>query len=319
MTGTQWEAASGAGSQDYYTGHRLLYRASPSVGDRAFWLISPITAIKASLALFVLSWLCIFPAGLIGYVLNSNALATIVWIALVVLVCLIPWREWASQWELTLDEKGARAEQAFVAISDAVERHHLPVSRRVKRVRPQITGPLRYYLSLYDRPYHAFVGVFAYGDGLFMTWSMWRTRRLIVIPWLFVWESIRGIFGRGTALRQVLRTDPGRAMREAIHNAVREGVDAAANNVEVDVSVLDSVPIEDEGGASMSAPNTQTGRPPRPASAPASPPRPTAAPSPLTPVSPVVPLSAPPAPVRPTAPAAPATQPPPPDPTQRLD
>ncbi len=322
MSDGQWVSVGG-GANDVYLGNRLTYRADFSKGDEAFQPVSAKAAVLTSTVLFFGTFfIAPIPAIIVEYVFRSNPLATIVWLAGVVLLCLIPWREWVSQWELTLDGKGTAAESVYTTIIDSLQRDHIPVSVGRMRIRPKFNGPIRNYLVMTEKPYYAYVGVFAYGDGLFMTWSMWRTRRIIVLPWLFLWESLRRAVGRGNVIHDILRTDQARAMREAIHNAVREGVDAAAVGLDADSALLQSIPVEDEGAErSSSIPRP---RPPRPAS-PVRPSAPPPAPAPVAPTvapgRPVPPVFAPtPAPSAPAAgPTVPAAQPPPPDPTQRIE
>ncbi|MDQ1511137.1 MAG: hypothetical protein QOG50_2981 [Actinomycetota bacterium] len=304
----EWAGGAG-GAHDTYIGNRLQYRAQHFEGDKAFQSVSARTALLASATLFLGSLLCLIPAALLGALFRSPPLIGILWLVLVVLLCFLPWREWVSQWELTLDGKGDAAENAYASIIGALKRDRIPVGIDLRRIGGGAGTPVRNYLVVSSRPYRVFVGVFAYGDGLFVSWSMWRSRRIIAIPWVFLLEMFSWLRGRGSQLHEIVRTDPARAMREAVHNAVREGIDAAASGLSVDASFLTTIPIthESDMGSARSAPPRPAAPPPRPAARP---------PVPAAPLPPVSTQDTQPRPVAPSAPVAAAA--PPPDPTQRL-
>ena len=87
-------------------------------------------------------------------------------------------------------------------------------------------------LVITERTYVAYVSVFGFGTSLYVGWMMWRSRRGATLIGQFLKDLIGGILGRSGIINQMLRTEKVRAMREAVHSAVREGVDAAVAGIE---------------------------------------------------------------------------------------
>lgn len=308
MTG--WASDVGA-AQDVYIGSRLGYRGGHEEGDAAFsayeskYVFSLIvrTWLLATVVWFVIGFI---PVGIVGALFSESstdqfgrtetsqptglmAMTAIgTWVALFLLAGMLRERQWASQWEMILDGKYEAAGTAYECITDAIRSRQLPFE-----VDDRPLGPHgQRYLSARSGVYRAYVGVFPYGTGLFMTWSMWREDRVLLLVGRHLIESISG----NDPLNQVMRTDPARAMRDALHNAVREGVDYAASDVPP------ARGYDPRSGPGSVPPHVSPA-----ATAPAWPPTPTPTPAPA-----------------PAAPAAPAPAPattgfvaPPPDPTTR--
>jgi uncharacterized protein YbjQ (UPF0145 family) len=137
-----------------------------------------------------------------------------------------------------------------------------------------------------------YVSVFPYGSSLYVGWTMWRSRRGATLIGHYLKDLVGSLFGRTGAINQMLRTERVRAMREAVHAAVREGAEVAVQGVEVPIAATfgRDVPIQDLRAAAVAP------------AAPVAPP---------TPVAPAAPASWGPAPV----PGPPAAPPPPGPPT----
>ena len=77
------------------------------------------------------------------------------------------------------------------------------------------------------------MSVFAYGTSLYIGWTMWRKRRAFVLIGVFLKDVFGSLLGRSDDIAQMLRTETVRAMREAVHSAVREGAETAMRGIEV--------------------------------------------------------------------------------------
>lgn len=325
-------AAAGGGGNDVYLGNRLRYETDQNADkifrgetDSALWALFGIVTSGTILALliavvaFVLgatpftnstycsgsgsSALCI-PSG-------SGAPSPAILLPFLgyVIAAIWPRRSWASQWQLMLDGKAEASDTAYATIAGSLKDHKIPAGVKTRRVRSSVGGTVRNYLIVGGGRYTAYVGVFPFGTNLYMTWSMWRRISYGRVLLGGIGNALASVFMRNTEFHRVIRTDPDRAFREAIHNATREGIEAAVSGVELKIEeVLGDIPIELE---SQPAPQAAAA-----AAAPVSPVSPLLAP--VTPiavspavVSPVaaVPAAPEPARARPAAPPKPAVPP----------
>lgn len=135
----------------------------------------------------------------------------------------------AGEWRVLLDGRGTHAESVYVEIARVVRERGLPVVPVFRRIR---TGgePSRvtHRMALRDGGYVAYLSVFAYGTGLYVGWVMRRERRGTELVRQFVSDFVRGFGGTDTE-KVMMRTEPPRAMREALHAAAREGLCAAVD------------------------------------------------------------------------------------------
>lgn len=312
-----WAAAGG--SNDVYVGQRLLYRIQLEEGDQAFGAVTGQAARSALFGILLLGTALYFLVGLVGSLflhLNSGILLVLL-LAAYAIVGLIPERQWVSQWELTLDGRAEAAGAAYATIAKTLRDRQIPVAVEPRRVRSSIGGDVRNYLVVRRGRYSVYVGVFPFGTGLFLTWTMWLDMSRLRIIGRYLAEVLATLVGRGSHFHQVIRSDQDRALREAVHNATREGVEAAVLGTDLSVeAIFGSLAVEDEEAMEGSA------VPPRPLDAPAVtpaiavPPRPALPPravraTPVAPVdAPVRPESRPTdGPVAPAAPAPPAATP----------
>jgi hypothetical protein len=296
---SSWASDVGA-AQDVYIGSRLGYRGAHEEGDEAFSAYESkyiVSLIVRTWLLATVAWLIVgfIPVLFVDAVFSEKeaiglgqtetshptglmfltAMAT--WVALFLLAGLLRERQWASQWEMILDGRHEAAPMAYHCITSAIQTRHLPFTIDD---RPQGPDGQRYLAARFG-VYHAYVGVFPYGTSLFMTWSMWREDRALFLVCRHIIESISG----NDPLRQVMRTDPARAMRDALHNAVREGVDYAASQSG----------SGDGGWGAPPPPIDLTTPPPAPAApAPSAPSAPSAAPFPGAAAPPMTTYAAPP-------------------------
>ncbi len=248
-----WASASG-GSNDVYMGNRLDYRQNATDQDKLIQFGSAGAALQ-SIAIWGTVLSAIFAAILAAVVgvgnssqcsYNTNGQLScgsgnqgilIFALAGYVIVAAWPRRHYISRWELMLDGKADAAESCYTMIANALKSRKIPAEVKPRRVQSADWSTVRNYLSVKRGKYNVYVGVFPFGTNLYMTWSMWRETSSAGI----IWAAITG----GTEFDRVIRSDPDRALREAVHNATREGVESAITGAAVAVDqFLRNIPIE---------------------------------------------------------------------------
>lgn len=154
-----------------------------------------------------------------------------------------------AEWRTLLENKAAAATSSYAAIYGSLGRRRIPVQVTAMRIRSDILAPevVNNRLVISERYYAAYVSVFAYGTSLYVGWTMWRNRRGYLLLGTFIKDLIGNILGRSGLVNQMLRTEKVRAMREAVHSAVREGVEVAVRGIEVPIVATfgQDLPIQD--------------------------------------------------------------------------
>ncbi|WP_406095217.1 hypothetical protein [Streptomyces sp. NBC_01013] len=134
-----------------------------------------------------------------------------------------------GEWRILLADRGRHAESAYAEIARAARERRLPVVPVFRRIRTGGEHPrVTHRMVLRDGSYVAYLSVFAYGTGLYVGWVMRRDRRGTELVGQFVSDFVRGFGGTDTE-KAVMRTEPPRAMREALHAAALEGVRVAVD------------------------------------------------------------------------------------------
>lgn len=215
---------------------------------------------------------------------------------------LIPRKQLLSEWQVTLDGAAASSDSVFASIFSVLRDHGIPVSVEARRLRLTGGEQVNNYLVVTSGKYRGYIASFAYGDGLYIGWSLWTSRLPIAMLVRFLLE---GAGGGTRSMRTMLASSQVRAMREAIHSAAREGMDVAVTGTQVSIAATfgGEIPIEDLSFASSAS----TVGPPRPTWASGA-----QSSSPAVPPKPPVPVAA--RPTTPPIPARPATPPVPPPP-----
>ena len=179
--------------------------------------------------------------------LSVGALVSFVAFWFVLLFSRLP--EPIAEWKVLLEEKANAAEYAYAAIYGSLARRRIPVNAVPARVRSDVLTHeiVNNRLVISERGYMAYATVFAYGTSLYVGWTMWRNRFGAQLIGTFLKDLVGGMLGRTGVINQMLRTEKVRAMREAVHSAVREGVEVAIQGVEVSiVSTFGyEIPIQD--------------------------------------------------------------------------
>ncbi|TDB75298.1 hypothetical protein E1264_40045, partial [Actinomadura sp. KC216] len=154
-----------------------------------------------------------------------------------------------AEWRTLLENKAAAADSAYAAIYGSLARRRIPVNVTAMRIRSDILAPevVNNRLVIVERHYSAYVSVFAYGTSLYVGWMMWRNRRGYLLIGTFIKDLVGSILGRSGLINQMLRTERVRATREAVHSAVREGVEVAVQGIEVPLAATfgQDLPIQD--------------------------------------------------------------------------
>jgi hypothetical protein len=151
---------------------------------------------------------------------------------------LVRIQEPVAEWKTLIEGKAAAAESSYAAIYHSLSRRRIPVGVTANRIRSDVltAESVNNRLLITERTYIAYVSVFAFGTSLYVGWTMWRSRRGFTLVGQFVKDLVGGLLGRGGIVNQMLRTERVRAMREAVHSAVREGVDAAVAGINMPIA-----------------------------------------------------------------------------------
>lgn len=190
-----------------------------------------------------------------GFFLVGNLIAFVLfWVLL-----LVPQvEEPIAEWRTLLEGKADAAGSAYAAIYGSLARRRIPVNAAALRIRSDILSPeaVNNRLVITERSYVAYVTVFPYGSSLYVGWSMYRNRRGAVLIGTFLKDVVGSVVGRTGLVNQMLRTEKVRAMREAVHSAVREGVEAAVQGIEVPIAATfgHDVPVQNLTPVAVAAP-----------------------------------------------------------------
>jgi hypothetical protein len=137
-----------------------------------------------------------------------------------------------SEWHVLLADRAAAAESVYNVIVGRSRDRSLPLYPYTRRL-PTSFGPVSNRLVLVDGHYEAFITVFPYGSGLYLGWTMWRSRRGAHLIGRYLGDIFRGMSGQLDPVARMLRTEQARAMREAVHAVCREGLSVAVEQTEV--------------------------------------------------------------------------------------
>lgn len=290
-TGASPSNSGFADTNAVYAGQRLLFSEDQSqatsaflnIGNRALWQTVKSALIKGFVLATVVTPVCFFiiiAGDLEG---GTVLLAYLLWTAAWGIPWFIPDHVYGGHWELLLEDQAAVTEAAFVSIFEHLARKRSPAVIRPSQLVSVIGGPPRYYLTARQGRYIAYISAFPYGTDLFLSWTLWREQMPIAMIWYWIAERVSALVGKGSTLHQIVRTDPARAMREAVHNATRAGAEAAVAGSQVTIlgtfgTTLATERIDDRVAmANFSAPPVPHGTP-TPSSPPPVPPSPSAQP-----------------------------------------
>lgn len=214
---------------EQYTGLRLVYERSAEGLD-------PISSGRFVMAM-LWHWARWFEMGILVTVvlfflgLRSPGLLATLWLLWFVGYSFLPVRVSISEWKFMVDGQGGAADQAFEHIAWVFRQRETPVSRlSVGRVRLG-RGISRDFLQCRLGDFQGYVSCFPFGRDLYIGWTFWW-RLSTVRYWLLrIQRAFQGMTMRNSDLHWVLRYDNAKALREVIHGAAREGVDAASGEI----------------------------------------------------------------------------------------
>ncbi|GLW29047.1 hypothetical protein Areg01_19870 [Actinoplanes regularis] len=156
-------------------------------------------------------------------------------------------QEPVAEWKTLIEGKANAAESSYAAIYRSLARRRIPVGVSARRIRSDVMAEaVNNRLIITERSYVAYVSVFAFGTSLYVGWTMWRDRRGYSLIGQFLKDLLGKMLGRTGIINQMLRTERVRATREAVHSAVREGVDAAVEDLQLPITTTFGydIPIE---------------------------------------------------------------------------
>jgi hypothetical protein len=157
---------------------------------------------------------------------------------------LIPIPVQVSEWKFMVDGKAAARPVVFEHVTHAFRRRNTPVDSLGVRRLDIPGGVTRDYLEVKRGDFTGYVSCFEEGFDLYVGWTLWlrmRPYRWFVLRIQRVWLEVTQ---RASEMYVTLRYESVKAMREALHNAAREGVDVAAGRVEAQgQGTLQSLPV----------------------------------------------------------------------------
>jgi hypothetical protein len=261
--GGRWAAAGAVIPNEVYIGGRLSYLRSGEVEKQFIEAVDGHQAIRllgrslltATLTGILFGFMC----ALWDHDLDEVPMWAVPAILILFFVLLVvPNHELLSEWQLLLDGKAGVADSAYAVIFRVLrDERRIPVNIEARR---RVTGPpvrgIRNFLFVHLGRYEMRVSVFAFGADLYLGWTLWRSQTPLTI--VFGWLS--SLFRGSQGLGGLFDVEPVKALRESVHNALRQGIDAAA--AELNVSIVATfgydIPIE---GPQSEIPTTKTSVP----------------------------------------------------------
>jgi hypothetical protein len=210
----------------HYTGLRLVY------ADGQAESLDPLNGrfMKALIFHWSVFWGFSVIALLVLFVLGMRSLG-VLWLLALVGFSFVPVLASISEWKFMVDGKGSVAPDTFAHIVWVMRQRETPVDKLdVRRVRLGHRAS-RDYLYAQLTPFRAYVSCFPFGHDLYIGWTFWW--RLSTVRWwmLIFRRMFQALTLRGAEVHNVHRYDNAKALREAIHSATREGVDAASGTI----------------------------------------------------------------------------------------
>jgi hypothetical protein len=192
--------------------HAILYFAVYVALAMAFGLLFTILAfIGMGVKAFALWYV---GAGLVG-------------LLFLCLYWLIPVPAQLSEWKILVDGKATAAPVIFDHIAWALQRRQTPLDEAKVRKLKLAGREGRDYLEIRRSLFSGLICCFAYGEDLYVGWTFWlrvSPARCLLMFLARLWQTL---MRRGSDLYVTLRYDYAKAMREAMHNSAREGLDVA--------------------------------------------------------------------------------------------
>ena len=226
-----------------YLGQRMMYEKTQQLES-----FDPLTSGRFIWEVFrrgFLMWLVwavgLIPIFIVGTILGvaNHGFGTAIAVLLILAWCfvmacaywLVKLPGQLSEWKFSVDDRGQAAPIVFDHIAWALQRRETPMdSLQLRRFKVMSQGS-RDVLEIKQGIFYGLVSCFDNGGDLYIGWTFW----LYLSPARYLWTAIRRLIwelrNKGHAIYVSLQFDRARALREAMHSAVREGVDVAAGQV----------------------------------------------------------------------------------------
>jgi len=162
----------------------------------------------------------------------------------VILFLVIPIPVILSEWKFLVDDKGAARPTVFEHVAYAFRRRNTPVDSLGVRRLSLPGGITRDYLEVKRGDFAGYISCFEEGSDLYVGWTFWL--RMRPIKWILLrlerlWHEVTQ---KANELYVTLRYESAKSLREALHNAAREGIDVAAGRVQPEgQGFLQSLPV----------------------------------------------------------------------------
>lgn len=225
-----------------YLGHRLLYEKRPegSLDPLSsirytwyllrqwaifFWVVYPVLYIVFLVTFGIFALLARAPVFLLIFEIGADLTGLVFLIAWL----LIPIPVQLSEWKFLVDDKGAARPVVFDHIAYAFRRRGTQMdSISVRRLSG---GVNRDYLEIRRGVFAGYISCFEQGNDLYVGWTYW----LRMAPWRYAWQWLvrfwHVITFRADDMYVTLRYESAKSLREAMHSAVREGIDVAVGRI----------------------------------------------------------------------------------------
>ncbi|HUN36477.1 MAG TPA: hypothetical protein VMU95_31160 [Trebonia sp.] len=170
--------------------------------------------------------------GLIGGLAPVVGLWIVVLAVFIAAFLLVPVPVQLSEWKFLVDGKAAARPVVFEHVTHAFRRRSTPVDSVGVRRLSIPGGVTRDYLEIRQGIFAGYVSCFEEGNDLYVGWTLWlrmRPYRWFLLRIERVWLEVTQ---RASEMYVTLRYESVKALREALHNAAREGVDVAVGRVE---------------------------------------------------------------------------------------
>jgi hypothetical protein len=188
-----------------------------------------------------------------------RTLVTMVWIGTFLVYLFMPIPVSLSEWKALIEGRASLAQGVFGHVAHTLRRRQVPVDSIKVRQLSQPGHPRRDYLQVRHGILTAYMTCFPYGTDLYVGWTLWWRFSPFHYALMLVGRRWQILTGRGTELHLLYRYDVAKAMREAMHAAVGETVDAACELAPLQPLPTD-VPVEVVAPPQLVQP---TGTPPR--------------------------------------------------------
>ncbi|TCP54149.1 hypothetical protein EV191_103190 [Tamaricihabitans halophyticus] len=200
----------------------LVDAATGEVAKRILWRV-----LGGAVVIFLASVAAAFVAEDVP-VLNmlTEGLVIAAPVAWVCLALLVPKTEALGDWQSSLADRAGSADTVFgVTYRSLLDHHAVPATVQARRVRtgPPVPGV---HNVLYTRigTYHVLILACAFGNDLYAGWTLWRRQ----VPLLVVARGLRTLLRADRQLGGLVEMAPVKALRAAVHDAVRQGIAVAA-------------------------------------------------------------------------------------------